>query len=278
MHTPGPMQRHGVTRPLLAVLLVACAGAVVLVGAVVATARPTPTLGPQLACADVASSVGLRFTGDYGPVLPAPDAYGTLMQQNMGNGAAVGDYDGDGYLDVLLLGQAGQQTKLFHNDPAPGRRPPLHGRHRCGRPGRHHLQRTRGAVRRPLGERPAGPRHRGGLHARWPRRTVADPAQRRRRHVHGRDRRLRVRSDGLHRGRHDVRRLRRHRPPEHLPQLLDRGACRRPCPADGQGRVPGAEPSLPEPRRLPLRGRHLPERDRRVPRRQLHGRLRRLHR
>ena len=42
----------------------------------------------------------------------------------MGNGAAVGDYDGDGYLDVLLLGQAGHQTKLFHNVPAPdgGRR------------------------------------------------------------------------------------------------------------------------------------------------------------
>ena len=107
MHTRAPMQRHGVTRPLLAVLLVACVGALVLVGAVVATARPTPTLGPQLACADVASSVGLRFTGDYGTVLPAPDGYGTLMQQNMGNGAAVGDYDGDGYLDVLLLGQAG---------------------------------------------------------------------------------------------------------------------------------------------------------------------------
>src|SRR6478609_1065151 len=120
MHTRGPMQRHGVTRPLLAVLLVACAGALVLVGAVVATARPTPTLGPQLACADVASSVGLEFTGDYGPVLPAPDAYGTLMEQNMGNGAAVGDYDGDGFLDVLLLGQAGHGTKLFHNDPAPG--------------------------------------------------------------------------------------------------------------------------------------------------------------
>ena len=59
-----------------------------------------------------------------GPCSPAPDAYGTLMQENMGNGAAVGDYDGDGYLDVLLLGQAGHQTKLFRNDPAPdgGRR------------------------------------------------------------------------------------------------------------------------------------------------------------
>ena len=38
----------------------------------------------------------------------------------MGNGAAVGDYDGDGYLDVLLLGQAGHQTKLFRNEEAPG--------------------------------------------------------------------------------------------------------------------------------------------------------------
>jgi hypothetical protein len=107
-----------------AILVVACAGATVLVAAVVATARQAPTLGPQLACADVAASVGLQFDGDYGPVFPALDANGVLMQQNMGNGAAVGDYNGDGYLDVLLLGQAGHHTKLFRNDPAPagGRR------------------------------------------------------------------------------------------------------------------------------------------------------------
>ena len=113
---PGPAGRRFL-RPLV-ILFVAGACVIGLVAAVVATSRPT--LGPQLACADVASSVGLEFTGDYGPVLPAPDRYGTLMQENMGNGAAVGDYDGDGYLDVLLLGQAGHQTKLFHNDPAPG--------------------------------------------------------------------------------------------------------------------------------------------------------------
>src|SRR6202008_739241 len=40
------------------------------------------------------------------------------MQQNMGNGAAVGDYDADGYLDVLLLGQAGNPSRLFHNGAA----------------------------------------------------------------------------------------------------------------------------------------------------------------
>ena len=115
---PGSAHRRFL-RPRL-VLFVAGACAITLVAAVVAAARPASSLGPQLACSDVAISVGLRFNGDYGPVLPAPDAYGTLMQQNMGNGAAVGDYDGDGYLDVLLLGQAGHQTKLFHNEAAPG--------------------------------------------------------------------------------------------------------------------------------------------------------------
>jgi len=109
----GPAGRR-FRRPL-AILFILGACAIGLVAAVVATARPS--LGPQLACADVAKSVGLEFTGDYGPVLPAPDAYGTLMQENMGNGAAVGDYDDDGYLDVLLLGQAGHQTRLFRNVP-----------------------------------------------------------------------------------------------------------------------------------------------------------------
>jgi hypothetical protein len=102
------------------ILIVGCASGVLLAAAVAAMAKLGPARGPQLACADVASSVGLPFSGDYGPVFPALDAYGTTMQENMGNGAAVGDYTGDGYLDVLLLGQAGHHTKLFRNDPAPG--------------------------------------------------------------------------------------------------------------------------------------------------------------
>lgn len=101
-------------RMILVVAVVAAAG---IAAAVAWTARPTSALGPELACADVAPAVGLTFSGDYGPVYPAMNAYGTVMQENMGNGAAVGDYDGDGFLDVFLLGQAGHHSRLFHNVP-----------------------------------------------------------------------------------------------------------------------------------------------------------------
>src|SRR4051812_25982495 len=63
-----------------------------------------------IACRDVAQAVGLDFRGDYGATYPVVDSLGATMQRNMGNGAAVGDYNGDGYLDVLLLGQAGHHT------------------------------------------------------------------------------------------------------------------------------------------------------------------------
>ena len=45
-----------------------------------------------------------------------------MMQKNMGNGAAVGDYDGDGDYDLYLLGQEGQPNKLFRNDVVNGSR------------------------------------------------------------------------------------------------------------------------------------------------------------
>ena len=34
----------------------------------------------------------------------------------MGNGAAVGDYDGDGDLDIYLLGHLGQTNRLYRNE------------------------------------------------------------------------------------------------------------------------------------------------------------------
>ena len=102
----------------LRVVLIALA-ILVSLGALLAAARASQRVSGALACEDVAGAVGLDFNGAYGPVFPTYDTYGTTMQQNMGNGAAVGDYLGNGYLDVLLLGQAGHQTRLFRNDPGP---------------------------------------------------------------------------------------------------------------------------------------------------------------
>ncbi len=65
---------------------------------------------------DVTSSRGLAFTGTYGPTFSSLVFEEALMQKNMGNGAAVGDYDGDGDLDIYLLGQLGQPNRLFRND------------------------------------------------------------------------------------------------------------------------------------------------------------------
>ena len=67
-------------------------------------------------CVDRAALKGLRFRGRYGKTIADTEG-GTIMQRNMGNGAAVGDFNGDGYLDIYLLGQAGQPNQLYRNDP-----------------------------------------------------------------------------------------------------------------------------------------------------------------
>ena len=66
-------------------------------------------------CVEQASQVGLVHTNHYGPVV-AESEVGMIMQRNLGQGAAVGDYDDDGDLDVYLLAQAGRRNRLFRNE------------------------------------------------------------------------------------------------------------------------------------------------------------------
>lgn len=75
---------------------------------------------------DSTAAAGLNFTLSYGALFddlinhPEPDANRKalihILWRNMGNGAAVGDYDQDGDLDVYLLGQLGESNKLFRNN------------------------------------------------------------------------------------------------------------------------------------------------------------------
>jgi len=69
-------------------------------------------------CGDVASQVGLQFSGDYGPVFPALDAYGTSMQQNMGKrGISVDIKDPRG---AELIGRLIHTADVFVENYRPG--------------------------------------------------------------------------------------------------------------------------------------------------------------
>jgi phage tail protein X len=100
-----------------AVSLWRAAGSVLVAAIVVAAGTVTDAASGRVRCADVASAVGLDFRNTYGPT-PAsgtPDQMAMMVQQNMGNGAAIGDYVGDGFLSVYLLGQAGHPSRLYRN-------------------------------------------------------------------------------------------------------------------------------------------------------------------
>jgi len=71
-----------------------------------------------IGCVDVTAATGLRFVNSYGSTV-ATDGFGAQMQRDLGNGIAVGDYDGDGYLDVYALGQNGHASRLFRNVAGP---------------------------------------------------------------------------------------------------------------------------------------------------------------
>jgi hypothetical protein len=78
----------------------------------------SPLRGDDRLCIDVAEATGLKFRGAYGTTV-APGPMGVMMQRNMGNGGAVGDYDTDGDLDVYLLAQNGHVDRLFRNELRP---------------------------------------------------------------------------------------------------------------------------------------------------------------
>ncbi|MCP4002968.1 MAG: CRTAC1 family protein [bacterium] len=65
---------------------------------------------------DVTAASGIDFVGDYGMPFSHLDMTQALMQQNMGAGGAVDDYDDDGDLDVYLVGTAGHMNRLFRNN------------------------------------------------------------------------------------------------------------------------------------------------------------------
>ena len=88
---------------------------VVLAMVVAACGSAADTGSPDALCTDVAEEVGLVYDDPYGQVV-ADEEMGRIMQRNMGNGAAVGDYDGDDDLDVYLVGQEGTSARLFRNE------------------------------------------------------------------------------------------------------------------------------------------------------------------
>lgn len=65
---------------------------------------------------DVTAEANLNFVSANGPTFPLGHTVQEIMQRNMGNGAAVGDYDNDGDLDVYLLAPLGETNRLFRND------------------------------------------------------------------------------------------------------------------------------------------------------------------
>jgi len=115
MRSEGRLDREASTRVGWSRLLPA-----LLTGGILAGTLPTDAQ-PEPAFVDVALDVGLDFIIKIGP--PFKDtAPLEVMQREMGNGAAVGDYDNDGDLDIYLVGQTGFPNRLYRNDLETGSR------------------------------------------------------------------------------------------------------------------------------------------------------------
>lgn len=75
---------------------------------------PALNAAPQFV--QVAPARNLVFTTSYGTDFATLPPGSEMMQRNMGNGMAIGDYDNDGDLDIYLLGQMGHPNRLFRNN------------------------------------------------------------------------------------------------------------------------------------------------------------------
>lgn len=82
----------------------------------------SPASRAEIKFEQVQEQAGLNLSVLYGPTFdfsgdpPATQAMKQVMQRNMGNGAAVGDYDNDGDLDMYLLRQTNSANRLYRND------------------------------------------------------------------------------------------------------------------------------------------------------------------
>jgi len=88
---------------------------VVLTGSLAYAFKPNS----PVACVDVTKDVGIAFRGALGLTVVDGSDKSVEMQQNNGNGVAVGDYDKDGNLDLYLLGQPGRENRLYRNNHSP---------------------------------------------------------------------------------------------------------------------------------------------------------------
>jgi len=70
----------------------------------------------QTTFTDVATAAGIPYVTRVGYTPPFGNTDMQFMFRNMGQGAAVGDYDNDGDLDVYMLGAWGWRNRLYRND------------------------------------------------------------------------------------------------------------------------------------------------------------------